>query len=431
MAGVGGVTLLCAAGSDYNTLVAMAGCGNNFLRHQNFTADSAMLAFGQTGSRAGCFKRCVDYFRMAQSFHIICHIAIATMAGVGGVTLLGASRLGHYCLVAMPGFRDFHIGRIFATLTDFIGIPTNFGASWCFRLMLGQIVAKRGYLFLFEMAAIGAISAFTAILGASGFCDFLPFAEAVAGSRGVVIHIAVAAGYTGVGSLATFRAGWFGHNCFVIVTGGVQNGVDPSAAAGAFTILCAVLGAGGRLRHDPFTVGMPADRSEISLVAVAADAASIGRIALRHAVGRCDFCHIIMPNRFRGIAHIVFAAMADPAGEATLVAGWRVHRGNKIMPQFRNLLHFKVVAVGAISALIALFGAGCICHLVPCAQSMAQSNNVVVHIAVTANAACMRRAALLGAGGLGYNALISMTISRDYLLCNQHFAANSAVFALS
>ena len=64
---------------------------NNSLRNQNFIADRAVLAFGQTGFRAGGFNRCVDYFRMTLSRCFLGITITAFGASICCCTSFGAS----------------------------------------------------------------------------------------------------------------------------------------------------------------------------------------------------------------------------------------------------------------------------------------------------------------------------------------------------
>ena len=80
---------------------------NYDLRNENFTANIAVRAFGQTSIYTIGINCGIDHFRMAESVNIIVNISItANRALVGGVTNLSASRSSNNCIVLVSKCRS-------------------------------------------------------------------------------------------------------------------------------------------------------------------------------------------------------------------------------------------------------------------------------------------------------------------------------------
>ena len=74
---------------------------NSFLCNGNLATHSTVLAFGQTGFGTGGSLCGIDDLHMAQCIGIVLNVAMAALTGVGDITLIGASGVSNYCIVAM------------------------------------------------------------------------------------------------------------------------------------------------------------------------------------------------------------------------------------------------------------------------------------------------------------------------------------------
>ena len=80
---------------NHYALIAVAQGGDLGLRNQCFTADGALLTFGQTGFGAGSCLALDHFLGMAQSRNLIAHIAFAAGASVGSVACVHTGGSSH------------------------------------------------------------------------------------------------------------------------------------------------------------------------------------------------------------------------------------------------------------------------------------------------------------------------------------------------
>ena len=190
------------------------------------------------------------------------------------------------------------------------------------------------------------------------------------------IHVAVAAGSTGMGRITLFGTGGLRHNKFVAVTNGLDGASLIIIAESAIPALGTSLGTSCFRDGSPFA-HIVTQSIHISVhIAVAANRTSMGHEALR---------------RTRGRSHDMFVAVTSSFNRADLV----------------------VITARAIPALGTTLGTGCFRDDSPFAHGMAQGIHISVRIAVTTVSAGMGGIALLHTGGCGHNRFVAVTSCRN------------------
>ena len=107
------------------------------------------------------------------------------------------------------------------------------------------------------------------------------------------------------------------------------------------------------------------------------------------------------------VVNIAVTAAAGIGGVAFLRTGGLGHNSLILVVDHIHFTGLSLIAAGANSLLLALFGAGRCLHLSPFAEVMAQGIHLVVNIAVTAGAG-IGSIATLSAGRFGHDRLIGM-----------------------
>ena len=294
----------------------------------------------------------------------------------------------------MPCCCKLCIGGVVTTRTSLIGIPADFGAGGRFGFMLRQSMAQRHRFTFLEMVAVSAISAFATLFGASCSCYCVPGSQVMTKSSNVVVHITVAAGGAGVGSVTLLRAGGPGHNGFIVMSGYSNCAGFIVVAVGAIPTLQTVLCAGGIGDSIPCTVIMPQSRHIAVHIAVAA-AAGVGGVALLRTSGFRYHCVVAM-DVIQGWKHFCPSLTTTVAGVQFLTSSFlrRLDGYNTVIP---------IVTKGI---------------------------GVRIHIAVTAAGTGVGGVALLYASRLGDRGFIVVTRCGNHLLRYQNLLADRAVLTL-
>ena len=108
---VGGVALLGTSRLSHDCNIVMTG-GPNHLGFKVVATDTIMALF-TFYSASRCLSSIPFTILVAQCVHIGIHIGIATMAGMGGITLLGTSRFANYCRMCVR--KRNYISVVFST----------------------------------------------------------------------------------------------------------------------------------------------------------------------------------------------------------------------------------------------------------------------------------------------------------------------------
>ena len=179
---------------------------------------------------------------MAQRLYNIVHIAFATtLAGVGGVAILGAGRLGHNCVIAVAQCRSrlgIGVAAGCADISRHAAARTGSLADGC----LVGMARSRNRLGI-AVTAAGASVGLCTVLGAG--CRFHRLLISMSKGCGGIRCVAVAASGAGVGGIPFLGAGGCCHRSCIGVTG-CRNRLGIGILAGVAAIGDAArLGAGG------------------------------------------------------------------------------------------------------------------------------------------------------------------------------------------
>ena len=108
---------------------------------------------------------------MPKRIYFIRRIRIATMAGIGCISIGRASRQGDNRIIAMPSCGTFGIRRISASTTRFICVPTLFGTSRHFFAVRNSIMPQRRDFFRFRRMTNGTSMYLFSYLRAGCLCN--------------------------------------------------------------------------------------------------------------------------------------------------------------------------------------------------------------------------------------------------------------------
>ena len=158
---------------------------------------------------------------MAQGIDVRIDVAVAAMAGVGGVTTLGTSGCRYDSGMAVTGGQDLHISGVVAMLTSVVSIPADLGTSRCLGIMMHQAVARG-----FDHCGLKMVTALTivplfAVFGAGGVGDNIPIAVVMSSGDNIGLEY-IATDGTGLARIAIFCAGGRHHHCVTITVRATQ-----------------------------------------------------------------------------------------------------------------------------------------------------------------------------------------------------------------
>ena len=144
---------------------------NDLLRQSDLTASRALLAFGKTRSCAGRLDRGINDLGMSKRRNLIRYIAIPTLAGIRGITLLGAGGGSDVRLIAMSGFVYFFgisvcASRASKCLNAHLG-TSRLGGNYTVVIRVSK---RRNYIRGITIATLAGIRGIT-LLGAGGGGD--------------------------------------------------------------------------------------------------------------------------------------------------------------------------------------------------------------------------------------------------------------------
>ena len=214
-----------------------------------------------------------------------------------------------------------------------------------------------------------AVSAFHTVFGTGGSGYGVPFAEGMTCCVNVIAYVRVAA-MASVGGVALFRTSGFRNNAFVTVTGCGNCLGFVMLAILAISAFCAILGTGGSGYDVPFAEGMS---------------------------GSVDV-----------VRHATIPAVAGVSGVALLSAGGFGHYRVVAVPRCGKGIGLVMVAVSAVSAFHAVFGAGGSGHGVPLIEGMTGGIGVIRNVTISAVAG-VSGVALLGTGGFRNDTFVAMS----------------------
>ena len=452
---MGGVTTLITGGRSYLTVIAMTG-GSDDICHIAVAAvtgvGSVTIRFtGGSGHRAG--------ITVASGIHGSRFGATATAAGVGPHTIYGTGGSGgHAALVPVVGQLAAHViyslglgTTVTVTLRRLgaIGGTGGVAVADVGREAVGQFAARVRNSLGFGTATVVTLSRLGAIGSTGGVAVADIVGKLVTLGIGVVVHIAVAAGGTGIGGITLLLTGGLGYLTLIAVTGrgrsvhrlglifivavvtqdivhcgigavgsgllaalalllvlmaGVSNGLLLGVGLVGLTgaHLKAILGTGRRCTHHPVAPAVTGSRNGAVGIAVTASAAGVGGVAVHGASGGGHLAGVAMARCGGLTIHIAVAALGTSmGGVTTLITGGRSYLTVVAVASGGNdAVGIAVTASAAGVGGIAIHGASGGGHLA--GVTVAQSGNNVVLVAVTAVAAGKGSVTLLAAGGSGH-----------------------------
>ena len=330
------------------------------------------------------------------------NIAVAACAGMCGITLLGAGRCCHYCIVVMPCCGYLFVSCVVAAGAGIVCLPAYFGASCCFCFVMYGVMTKSIHIPCLGRIAAGAGSGLDSFCGASGCSRYRPLAKIVTECIGITIYIAVTTVCAGVGGVTLFRAGGLGDNCIVIMASCGYLFISRVVTTRA-GIVCFPAYFGASCRFCFVVDAVMAEGINIIVdVAVAAVGASVGRVALDRASRGKHFCYVVVAGR-RYL--FVGGVITNGASVVSFPALFRASRCLAVMvyesvSECVNNSRFAYITAAAISYFLTFFGAGGLGRYRPCAVVMTKGfylrHTAIDHTAAGALHAC--RVSGFGAG---------------------------------
>ena len=486
-AGVGGVTLFGAGRSGYNNRGVIivteggsnlyatyatygsfgTGCfvslvtesGNFFLSLENFTANRAVGAFGQTGCGAGRSNCFLSYNGVSQLRNRFGYNGTATNgAFVVSLTVFFKGRFfindpfadyvvlhrNHFLLLdhLLTSGTLNAVGKTgscagcILTGDDFLGVRNGFNfvcyvrvaayASVSSVALLGAsrssnnclvVVAESGSEFLLTYFAYRCIGAGCVV-------------SLVTESVNVVINIGVAAGCAGVGGEACIFASRSGYNFCVIVTKSCNFVSNVRIAANGASVSGEACFGAGRSGYNGLVL-VTESVNLICNIGVITVSAGVGGVSTFGTSGSGYNSLVIVAGCFGFVSYArVSAGCAGVGGVSVFCAGGSGNNCLVIVTESCNLIvYVRVAACGAGVGGVAFCGAsgsGNNCFVV-----VAKSRNLISNVRIAANGAGVGGVAGFGAGGLSNNCFILVTESGSELyltyFTNRSFGAGCFV----
>ena len=417
---VSGITALGAGGLGHNSLI-LVGNHSDVTALDLIAAGAVSLLLALYGAGGSLH---LDPFAkvMAQCIHLIGNIAVAADTSVSGISALGAGGLGHNILVLVSDhfhFSGFNLStsRADALLCTLLGAGRSLGLDPIAEGMSGH----GDFLTLFQNHAAftdsitGVAGGFT---GGSHGVFYMGYAGVGFRINLQNIHISFAAEGTSVLLFAGGHAGG-GFDYFAVIPLVLADLLGAAQLAYAIYKAMLLLGiedltavaTADAMGRTIFIVGvnqvmLAVGRDHLGLSFTTA-ATDFGQQAVLTASFRLGGDHPIMAQSVHFIFNIGITTGAGIGGVAFLGAGGFGHNSLILVAGHIHFTGLSLVAAGANSLLLALFGAGRCLHLSPFAEVMAQGIHLVVNIAVTAGAG-IGSIATLSAGRFGHDRLIGM-----------------------
>ena len=408
VAGVGGVALVGTGGGRYGGLMLVP--KRRYLAGFGVITVGALAGLGSLLSTSGSEGLNPVTHDVTQSVNVRVNVSVTAVAGVSGVTLLGASGGRYNGGIAVASCLNLSglgmvavlaillLGSRFGASRFHCHVPIAVAVTRCIDIGVGvgvTAVAGVGGVTLFDtgrsshdsgvavagcfdltgfgVVTVGAIMFLGSRFGASGFNHHVPFAVAVTQGIDVGVGVGVAAGGTGMGGVALLGAGGSRYGGLMLVP------------------KCRYLAGFGVV-----TVGALA-----GLGSLLSTSGSEGLNPVTHDVTQSVDVRV----------NVSVTAMAGVSGVTLLGASGGRYNGGIAVTKSRYLTDFGIVTVGALAGLTSLLGAGGGEGFDPGAHGVTQSIGIAIDIGVTA-VASVGGVTLLGAGRSRYDGLIVVAKSR-------------------